>query len=103
MKDKVMEEDRLVQIFLSQSMTPGPGIYEVSLTANKNFVCTCPGFAGRRSCKHTKFVEARVKSNNGTYPLEISTKVTTEAADRATDSADSFREFIIKFGKIEVC
>jgi hypothetical protein len=98
-----MEEMRLVQIFLGGSGTPGPGIYEVSITTDKTFICTCPGYAGRSSCKHTKFVSARITQNKGTYPLEISTRVTPEDAERAQASADSFREFIIRFGKIEVC
>lgn len=98
-----MEETRLVQIFLGGSNTPGPGIYEVSLAKDKTLLCTCPGYAGRSSCKHTKFVAARVRQNNGTYPLEISTRVTPEDAEKAQASSESFREFIIKFGKIEVC
>jgi hypothetical protein len=103
MSEGLMEETRLVQIFLGANGTPGPGIYEVSLKKDKSFICTCPGFSGRSSCKHTKFVAARVKQNNGTYPLEISTRVTPEDAELAQSSAESFREFIIKFGKIEVC
>ena len=98
-----MQDARLVQIFLSQANTPGPGIYEVSLTSDKKFICTCPGYKGRATCKHTKFVEARVKNNNGTYPLEISTKYKDEDSEPVMDSPESFREFIIKYGKIEVC
>lgn len=93
-------EFRLVQVFLS----PGaPGVFEVSVDRNQNYRCTCPGFRGRGTCKHTKFVDARVQQNNGTYPLEISTKVTKEEAERAQESSETFREFILKFGKIEVC
>jgi len=103
MMEETMEEARLVQIFLSQANTPGPGIYEVSLTTDKKFVCTCPGFNGRNTCKHTKFVEARVKNNNGTYPLEISVRSQDEDTDRAMESPEAFRDFIIKYGKIEVC
>lgn len=98
-----MQDARLVQIFLSQANTPGPGIYEVSLTKDKKFICTCPGYNGRATCKHTKFVEARVKNNNGTYPLEISTRCKEEDADMSVASPEEFRKFIIKYGKIEVC
>lgn len=98
-----MEEPKLVQIFLSQSATPGPGIYEVSITHEKDFICTCPGFVGRSTCMHTKFVNARVKQNKGTYPLRISTRCTEADADKAMESNEAFREFIIKFGEIEVC
>ena len=98
-----MEDIKLVQIFLGGAGTPGPGIFEVSLDKEKNFICTCPGYAGRGTCKHTKFVASRVKQNHGTYPLEISTRVTEEDTDKANESPEEFRKFIIKFGKIEVC
>lgn len=103
MSEDVMEDTKLVQIFLGGAGTPGPGIFEVSLTKDKDFICTCPGYAGRGTCKHTKFVASRVKQNKGTYPLEISTRVTDADADKAQESSEEFRKFIIKFGKIEVC
>jgi uncharacterized Zn finger protein len=96
----MIEDKKLVQIFLSPT---SPGVYEVSVDKGKNYHCTCPGYRGRGICKHTKFVDARVKQNNGTYPLEISTRVTQEDADKAQESNESFREFLLKFGKIEVC
>lgn len=99
----MIDEYRLVQVFLPQLNTPGPGIYEVSVSeSNHSFRCTCPGFMGRGTCKHTKFVKARIESNNGTYPLEISNRATQEDAEKARRSNRDFREFIIKFGKVEV-
>jgi hypothetical protein len=98
-----MHITRLVQVFLSQSQTPGPSIFEVSSDIeNSNLYCTCPGFKGRSTCKHVMFVKARIDSNNGSYPLEISNRATKEEADLAKASEDNFREFIIKYGKIEV-
>ena len=97
-----MNEPRLVQVFLSQSHTPGPGIYEVSADYAGNLFCTCPGFKGRTNCKHIKFVKARIDGNNGNYPLEISSRATKEDADTAKRSNEGFREFILRFGKIEV-
>jgi hypothetical protein len=93
---------RLVQVFLSQSQTPGPGIFEVSADLEGSLYCTCPGFRGRGNCKHTKFVQARIDSNNGNYPIEISSRATEEAAEKAKSSDENFREFIIKYGRIEV-
>jgi hypothetical protein len=101
--EDLMEDAMLFQIFLSPAGTPGPGIFEVSLLKNKSFVCTCPGFAGRKVCKHTKLVEARVQQNKGTYPLELSERCNKEDMERAMDSPESFRQHIIKYGKIEVC
>jgi hypothetical protein len=102
MMEYIMTETRTVQFFLSENLNPG-GIYEVSIDKDKNFYCTCPGFTGRSTCKHTKFVLDKVKKNNGSYPLEISSKVSNNDIDAATDSLDGFREFILKYGKIEVC
>ncbi len=103
MRNAVNEELRLVQVFLSQTQTPGPGIYEVSVQeGTERLFCTCPGFSGRGSCKHTKFVKARIENNNGNYPLEISNRASKDDADQARISNSKFREFIIKFGKIEV-
>ena len=97
-----MIDTRLVQVFLSPAMSPGPGIYEVSSDEDANLYCTCPGFSGRSVCKHTKFVQARVENNKGSYPLELSSKATEEDARRARESSEEFRKFVIKYGKIEV-
>ena len=93
---------RLLQVFLSKTQTPGPGIYEVSIDDDDNLYCTCPKFDERSSCKHTKFVITRIDNNNGHYPLEILNKATEEEADLAKKSKVAYRRFIIKYGKIEV-
>ena len=101
--ENTVKDTRLIQLFLSPSMSPGPSIYEVSMEPDTSFVCTCAGYKGRSTCKHIKFVEARVKNNNGNYPLELSSRATKEDADKAKVSPEAFREFVIKYGKIEVC
>jgi len=93
---------KLIQVFLSQTQTPGPGIYEVSGDETGTLYCTCPGFKGRSTCKHSRFVKSRIDSNNGTYPLEISSRATEEDAAKAKKSSKDFREFVIKYGRIEV-
>lgn len=103
MKGKAVSDDvRLVQVFLSPSQTPGPGIFEVSANESGGLFCTCPGFKGRKTCKHTKFVQARIDSNGGNYPLEISSRATQEDAQRAKKSNEDFRDFVIRYGRIEV-
>lgn len=99
---RTVKETRLVQVFLSQTQTPGPGIYEVSTDEFGTLYCTCPGYKGRKTCKHTKYVQAKIDNNNGSYPLEISSRATEEEAQEAKVSTEAFREFIIKYGKIEV-
>jgi uncharacterized Zn finger protein len=93
---------RLLQVFLSKTQVPGPGIYEVSVDDDGDLFCTCPKFEERSSCKHTKFVLTRIESNNGNYPLEILNKATAEEASLARDSKEAYRSFIIRYGKIEV-
>lgn len=93
---------RLVQVFLSESTNPGPGIYEVSANDNGDLFCTCTGFNSRKSCKHTKLVSTRIENNNGSYPLEILSKATEEDAAKARSSNEEYRNFIIRYGKIEV-
>ena len=103
MREFQMTDDfRLFQVLLPQSNVPGPGLYEVSVADTDEFNCTRPGFSGRARCKHVSFVKARIETNNGTYPLEISSRATTDDAAKAQKSTKDFREFIIKFGKVEV-
>jgi hypothetical protein len=93
---------RLVQVFLSPAVNPGPGIFEVYSDTDGGLHCSCPLFLSKKICKHTRFVRAKTDANNGTYPLEVSSRATTEEAQEAQKSTEAFRDFIIKFGKIEV-
>ena len=101
MKDTpVADNFKIVQIFLPQNSSPM--VYEVS-SNEKDFKCTCPIFESKNTCKHISFVLARIDANGGrNYPLEISNKATIEDAQKAQESVKNFREFIIKFGKVEV-
>ena len=102
MMESSVDQSRLIQIFLSPTASPGPAIFEVSSSADGSLKCTCSGFRGRSSCKHTRFVNARIKSNNGTYPLEISPEATDADTAKAKESPEEFRKFVIRFGKVEV-
>lgn len=93
---------RLVQVFLSESNTPGPGVFEVSADDDGRLYCTCPAYSNRKNCKHTKLVDTRIESNNGSYPLEILSKATEDDAAKAKLSNEEYRRFIIRYGKIEV-
>lgn len=102
MMESSVEHKRLLQVFLSPTATPGPSIFEVSSTTDGTLSCTCSGYNGRTTCKHTRFVKARLDSNNGSYPLEISKSATEEDAEKAKESPEAFRNFVIRFAKIEV-
>ena len=97
-----MSDFRLIQVFLSRAGSLGPGIFEVSGDDNFNFKCTCPGYTVRETCRHIRFVKARLESNNGKYPLEVPPSVSQDDIVKAMSSSETFREFLLKHGKIEV-
>jgi hypothetical protein len=93
-----VDDYRTVQFFLAET-----GVYEVSADKNnKFFKCTCTGYTARKKCKHIDFVKERTEDNLGVYPTEVSSKATKEEATEAALSNDTFREFLIKYGKVEV-
>lgn len=91
-------EWRTVQFFLSPR-----GVFEVEIDLNSDDVrCTCPGFDSRNVCKHTRQVIAKAKRNGGVYPLKVSSRATQQESSHANDSSETFREFVIKYGYVEV-
>jgi hypothetical protein len=100
MKDSIMAKSgwRTAQIFLSAR-----GIFEVDVSMESDDIrCTCPGFVSRSRCKHSIHVLKVAEKNGGTYPIKVSSRATSSESEHAHDSYESFREFVIKFGKIEV-
>lgn len=98
-----MVSPQTLQVFLSQSYSPGPGIYEVSSVKSKGYVCTCPGFESTNKCKHVKYVNTKAKENGGKYPLPISRPYTDKELEQANKSPEAFRKFILMHGRIETC
>ncbi|CAB4152494.1 Zinc finger, SWIM-type [uncultured Caudovirales phage] len=100
MKDKLMldAEWRTIQFFLSPR-----GVFEVQVNTHEEGIrCNCPGYETRKMCKHVRLVEARADENNGTYPLKVSSRATSKETEAATESSESFRNFVVKYGYIEV-
>lgn len=88
---------QVTQIFLSET-----GVCEVEINFDSlKLRCSCPGFSSRRSCKHARFVDKRMKENDGVYPTEISSKAKMESA-MAIHDPEAFRKLLINYGKIEV-
>lgn len=96
-----MAEDwRTIQLFLS---TRQPAIFEVEINLESSRArCNCPTFKGRKACRHSKFVLARMDSNDGHYPLMIHETAAAEDITDIMSSPESFREFVVKYGKVEV-
>jgi hypothetical protein len=53
-------------------------------------------------CKHTRYVSEKMKNNSGVYPVEISSKAPQQDAAIASLDPIMFRDFLLKYGKIEV-
>ena len=90
---------RIVQQFISEQAI---GIFEVEVnTETKETRCNCPVFEKRSFCKHTQFVNFRIR-HTGHYSIMIPNEVPEEMAMEANESPESFRDFIVKYAKIEV-
>ena len=95
-----MEIDwRTVQMFLEEN-----GVFEVELDSEdkKKIRCSCPAFRNSARCKHTKFVRKSMDANDGHYSVQIDVNVADEDAAEAMTSRKTFRDFILKYAKVEV-
>ena len=98
MKDMTMNAWQITQLFLSDS-----GVHEVYVHKdNKKLKCNCDGFEARAFCKHVRFVSERMRTNGGIYPVEVSNKAPHSETEIASSSPELFRNFLIKYGKIQV-
>ena len=92
------DEWQIAQIFLSET-----GVQEVYVHADSRKVrCTCDGFGSRSVCKHARFVTDRMKLNGGVYPVQVSNKASESEGTFASLDPKLFRDFLVKYGKIEV-
>lgn len=88
-----------VQLFLEDY-----GVAEVEVdqdNANKAR-CTCPLFQKTAKCKHTKHIKQQMSQNEGHYSIFIPVHVDEEEAFAAMKNPELFRDFVIKYGKVEV-
>lgn len=90
---------RTVQLFLEEY---GVCEVEVDQENNQKARCTCPGFNRTGRCKHVKHVRDMMNANDGHYSIHIPVEVEEEEAINAFADASKFRDFIIKYGKVEV-
>jgi hypothetical protein len=90
---------RTVQLFLEED-----GVVEVEVDQDNHSKvrCTCAGFLRAARCKHTKYVKNHMAENDGHYSVQIPVDIDDDEAFKAIQSAASFRDFIIKYGKVEV-
>lgn len=99
-RTEVAEDWRMVQLFLSPRQ---PAVFEVEMNLeNSNVRCTCPTFKGRTTCRHTKFVSACMDNHDGFYPLMVAATAPTDGMNEAMESPEKFRDFVLKYAKVEV-
>lgn len=91
---------RTVQLFISAQAA---GVFEVEVdTETKKLRCSCPKWKKFFDCKHTRFVNERMQMNDGHYSILIPNEIPEELALEVQDSPEKFREFVVKYAKIEV-
>ena len=102
MSNMLDQNTSLLQQFLTYSVTAGPTIIEVGTTNNGKVVCNCNRFIANTGCKHARFVKYSMEKNNGVYDNGISHRATQEDKNKASLSSKNRREFVARFGTIEV-
>ena len=91
---------RTVQLFISAQAA---GIFEVEVdTRTKKTRCNCPVWRKTASCKHASFVQNKMRYNNGNYSLLVPSEVSEDLAVEASDDPQKFRDFVVKYAKVEV-
>lgn len=102
MRGGIVKGKKLLQIFLSSSSSPSLSISHVYQDRQGDLSCTCQFFNKYGECKHTDYVQEEMDANYGEYPMEISKRATLTDVQRAKESYDDYRNFVIEFGKTKV-
>jgi hypothetical protein len=92
-------EWRTVQFFISEE-----GVAEVELDTDDSRIvrCSCKSFMVSKKCKHSVWMLNKISNNNGNYAVQIPDYVPDDLAYDTMEDKDEWREFVIKYGKIEV-
>ena len=98
MKGSQLNDWRTVQIFISPT-----GVHEVQLRPDSDEPrCNCASYKIRASCKHTKFIQARMAENDGLYAILVPENGPEELAEAANADPIKFREFVLKYARVEI-
>jgi len=95
-----MEIDwRTIKLFLSEDFL----ISEVSIadSDSKKMRCTCPQFNRGGKCKHTDWVRDRMNNGGGVFSITVPEDLDFDDIIDF-DNLEHFRDFVIKYGKVEV-
>jgi hypothetical protein len=97
MKEAKMAADwRTIQFFLSED-----GVFEVEADSTnwKLMKCSCPKFLEVNRCSHVTTVKKQLRDNEGVLSLTVPEHVEDEELYSMSDTPDSFRDFVLKYGK----
>jgi hypothetical protein len=53
-------------------------------------------------CKHTRFVNSKMKVNQGHYSILVPNEIPEDLALNASDDPKKFRDFVVRYAKVEV-
>jgi hypothetical protein len=101
MKGMSMESPwRTVQLFISSQAA---GVFEVEVdTGTKKVRCNCPVWKKTLKCKHVNFVNKKMQLNKGHYSKIVPSEVPEELAQQANIDPKTFRDFVVRYAKVEV-
>lgn len=94
-------EWRTVQLFMDNETG---AISEVSIdpAVSTKVKCDCAEFQSKVRCKHSKFVREYMEEHDGHFSLFIPEEIDEEEAIEAMMTPEGFRNFVIRYGKVEV-
>jgi hypothetical protein len=97
----MLKEWRTIQLFLTKN-----GIAEVELETfnQKKIRCSCKTSKPWAKCSHIKYVREQMKKSidGNSYSISVPEDVDDDEAMDAIGDPYSFREFVIKHGKVLV-
>lgn len=91
-------EWRTIQFFLGDE-----GVSEVAADVldAKKMKCTCSEFFSSAKCKHIKHIKKRIVESGGTYQISTPSSASDDLAEMAMTDSELWREFMIKFARVE--
>ena len=95
---------RMVQVFLSARQ---PAIYEVEIDmeSGKRWAptrCSCPTYRRNNKCRHIEWIRQQMITHNGQDPVRIHRSAGVDNMHHVMGSASAFRDFVVRYGRVEV-
>jgi len=94
-------EWRTIQIFLDEEMA---GVFEVQVSSHnsKKLACSCNAYSTSSKCKHVRYVKNAMDNNHGHYAIQIPASAADDSQIDNIDTAEDWRNFVVKYAKVVV-